>query len=179
MLLTALGIARAEGLAADIQLLCTGAPGARQQWLARAAASMGLGTIALFPGFLPEAELAVVMAGCLGVVFPSLFEGFGMPVIEAMAAGVPVACADTTSLPEVAAGAAILFDPRSPADIARALVALASDAPLRQRLVAAGLARAQDFTDTAGMAQDYLELFDHAVAGRRRRRGAPMRTAAA
>jgi len=170
MLLTALGIARAEGLAPDIQLLCTGAPGARQQWLARAADSMGLGAIALFPGFLPEGELAAVMAGCLGVVFPSLFEGFGMPVIEAMAAGVPVACADTTSLPEVAAGAAILFDPRIPADIARALLALASDAPLRQRLIAAGHARAQEFADTGRMAQDYLALFDEAFARRRGRR---------
>lgn len=50
------------------------------------------------------------MAQCRGVVFPSLYEGFGLPVIEAMAAGVPVACSNTTSLPEVAAGAAIMFD---------------------------------------------------------------------
>ena len=64
------------------------------------------------------------MANCSGVVFPSLYEGFGLPVIEAMAAGVPVACSNATSLPEVAADAAILFDPRFPTQIAQAIISL-------------------------------------------------------
>jgi glycosyltransferase involved in cell wall biosynthesis len=54
------------------------------------------------------------MTSCLAVIFPSLYEGFGMPVIEAMAAGKPVLCSNVTSLPEIAGGAALLFDPRKP-----------------------------------------------------------------
>src|SRR5262249_26509 len=119
MLFTAFGMACADaGLDKDIKLVCTGAPGARQQWLIEAARAMNLQDRILFPGFLPTAELARLLANCRGVVFPSLYEGFGLPVIEAMAASVPVACSNTTSLPEVAADATILFDPRVPADIA-------------------------------------------------------------
>jgi glycosyltransferase involved in cell wall biosynthesis/2-polyprenyl-3-methyl-5-hydroxy-6-metoxy-1,4-benzoquinol methylase len=160
MLLTAFGIARrAGGLAEDITLVCTGAPDPRQAWLRHAAREMQLGDRVLLPGFLARDELNALVAHCAGVVFPSLYEGFGLPVIEAMAAGVPVACSNLTSLPEVAADAAILFDPRVPTDIAAAMVALVQDEVARRRLILAGRARAREFADPERMAGEYFELF--------------------
>jgi glycosyltransferase involved in cell wall biosynthesis len=164
MLLTAFGIACHEGLPADIKLVFTGAPGARQEWLMSAYPTMNLGDRVLFPGYLPNIELAALMANCTGVVFPSLYEGFGLPVIEAMAAGVPVACSNTTSLPEVAAEAAIFFDPRVPTQIAQAMISLMENDALRARLIQAGLQRAAEFSDTERMAREYWELFQYALA---------------
>ena len=167
MLLTAFGMACHGGLPADIKLVCTGASGARQAWLMSAARTMNLADRILFPGYLPNAELAALMADCTGVVFPSLYEGFGLPVIEAMAAGVPVACSNTTSLPEVAADAAILFDPRVPTQIAQAMVSLVENEALRARLIHGGLQRAAEFSDSERMAREYWELFQYALANQR------------
>lgn len=164
MLLTAFGMACHGGLASDIKLVCTGAPGARQEWLMSAARAMNLDDRVLFPGYLPNAELAALMANCTGVVFPSLYEGFGLPVIEAMAAGVPVACSNTTSLPEVAVDAAILFDPRVPTQLAEAMISLVENAALRDRLIQSGLQRAAEYSDTERMAREYWELFQYAFA---------------
>ncbi len=75
-------------------------------------------------------------------MFPSLYEGFGLPVLEAMARGVPVACSDRASLPEVAGDAALLFDPADPAAIAAAVERLLGDAAEAERLRAAGRAQA-------------------------------------
>ncbi len=163
MLLTAFGIASHRGLASDIKLVCTGAMGARQEWLMNAARAMNQGPRVLFPGYLPNAELAALMANCSGVVFPSLYEGFGLPIIEAMAAGVPVACSNATSLPEVAADAAILFDPRVPTQIAQAIISLVNDEALRSRLVQAGQQRVVEFSDTARMAREYWDIFYFAL----------------
>jgi glycosyltransferase involved in cell wall biosynthesis len=168
MLLTSFGMAtRDGGLDPDVKLVCTGAPGVRRDWLMQAAKSMGLIDRIIFPGFLPNAELAVLIGNCSGVVFPSLYEGFGLPVIEAMAADVPVACSNTTSLPEVAADAAIMFDPRIPEQIAQAMIALVNDEPLRARLIEAGRRRADEFSDSKRMATEYWELFVSALANSR------------
>jgi glycosyltransferase involved in cell wall biosynthesis len=167
MLLTAFGMACHEGLPADIKLVCTGAPGARQAWLMSAARTMNLGDRVLFPGYLPNTELADLVSNCTGVVFPSLYEGFGLPVIEAMAAGVPVACSNTSSLPEVVADAAILFDPRVPTQIAQAMISLVENEALRARLIQDGLQRAAEFSDAERMAREYWELFQFALANQR------------
>lgn len=168
MLLTAFGIARARGLPGDIRLVCTGAPGARQQYLAQAASALGLGDAVVFPGFLPDAQLHALMASSAAVVYPSLFEGFGLPLLEAMAAEVPVACSRTTSLPEVAAGAALLFDPRIPTEIADAMVTLTGDSARCAELVAAGRVRARDFSDSDRMAREYWDLFQAAASANER-----------
>jgi glycosyltransferase involved in cell wall biosynthesis len=159
MLLTAFGIACSSHMPADIMLVCTGAPGERQQWIGKAANAMKLGKRVFLPGFLSSDDLATLMANCSGVIFPSLYEGFGLPVIEAMAAGVPVACSSTTSMPEVAAGAAILFDPKVPTQIASAMLTLVSDSEQRAKLVEDGLIRAQEFADTNRMAREYWNIF--------------------
>lgn len=163
MLLTAFGMALHQGLAADIKLVCTGAVGARQEWLISAARAMNLSNHVFFPGYLSNVELADLMANCAGVVYPSLYEGFGLPVIEAMAAGVPVACSNTTSIPEVAADASILFDPRIPTQIAQAMISLVENKTLRARLIEAGLQRSAEFSDSNRMAREYWELFQYAL----------------
>jgi glycosyltransferase involved in cell wall biosynthesis len=163
MLLTAFGIACSSGLAQEIKLVCTGAPGPRQQWLQSAAQAMGLEARVVFPGFLPTADFAALMLNAAGVIFPSLYEGFGLPVIEAMAAGKPVACSNGTSLPEVAADAVLMFDARIPEQIAQAMISLTADAALRERLAQAGRARAAEFADTRRMASEYLALFQEAM----------------
>jgi glycosyltransferase involved in cell wall biosynthesis len=163
MLLTAFGIARRSGLADDIRLVCTGAPGERQQWLKLAARTLGLENQILFPGYLANAELLALVSNSAGVVFPSLYEGFGLPVVEAMATGVPVACGNVTSLPEVAGDAAILFNPRVPEDIAQAIISLAQEEELTKRLVEAGNRRAAEFSDSRLMAQQYWDIFEQAT----------------
>jgi hypothetical protein len=80
-----------------------------------------------------------------------------------MAVGVPVACSNVTSLPEVAKDAAIMFDPRIPEQIAQATISLTQDTALRARLIEAGIARAAQFSDSRIMAQQYLDIFQKAV----------------
>ena len=81
----------------------------------------------------------------MALVYPSLYEGFGMPVVEAMACGCPVITSTTTALPEVAGGAALLVDPTDTDAIAHAMGRVADDASLRVSLSLAGLKRATDF----------------------------------
>lgn len=98
------------------------------------------------PGYVAPARLAALYRGAAAVVVPSLYEGFGLPVLEAFAARVPVACANAASLPEVAGGAAVLFDPSDPADIARAVAEAVRGDDASRRRVDAGAARAAEFT---------------------------------
>lgn len=101
---------------------------------------------ARYLGYVPEADLPAITAGAAVFVYPSLYEGFGFPVAQAMAAGVPVVTSNVSSLPEVTAGAALLVDPRSPAEIRTALERLLSDPELRRRLASAGATAARRFT---------------------------------
>jgi glycosyltransferase involved in cell wall biosynthesis len=163
MLLTAFGIARRNGLMDDVGLVCTGAPSERQQWLAAAARAMGLEDRIVFPGYLASAELLSLITNSAGVVFPSLYEGFGLPVIEAMASGVPVACSNLTSLPEVVGDAALLFDPRNPEQLSEAIISLVHDRDLTARLVKAGEIRAALFSDSKAMAAQFWRMFEQTV----------------
>lgn len=95
--------------------------------------------------YLEREELVAVLRGAEAVVFPSLLEGFGLPVVEAMAAGVPVITSNVSSLPEVGGEAVLYVDPRHPAELAAAICRLAADGELRQRLVEAGRRRAERF----------------------------------
>jgi glycosyltransferase involved in cell wall biosynthesis len=122
----------------------------KRGWLSapieRRAAELGLAERVVFAGYVPDAELPGLLRGALAFVFPSLYEGFGMPVLEAMAAGVPVLTSSTSALPEVAGDAALLVDPCDTAAIAGGMARLAGDASLRADLRARGLARAAEFT---------------------------------
>ncbi len=97
-------------------------------------------------GFVSYDELLSLVAHAQALIMPSLYEGFGLPPVEAMAAGVPVAVARTASLPEVCGDAALYFDPLNVEEIAKRMIEIASDECLRNRLVAAGKERSKMFT---------------------------------
>jgi glycosyltransferase involved in cell wall biosynthesis len=97
-------------------------------------------------GWIPRAELLNLYARATAFIYPSKFEGFGMPVLEAMAAGIPVACSDIPPLREVAGDAALFFDPLDEDAIANALERITSDQALRKQLAEAGPKRAREFT---------------------------------
>jgi alpha-1,3-rhamnosyl/mannosyltransferase len=97
-------------------------------------------------GYIPEADVAVLTAGAAAVCYPTLYEGYGLPVLDAFAAGVPVLSSNTTSIPEVAGDAGLLVDPTDTAAIAAGLTRLVLDPVLRDELVARGRVRVRDFT---------------------------------
>jgi alpha-1,3-rhamnosyl/mannosyltransferase len=96
-------------------------------------------------GYVPEPGLPALTRGATALVYPSLYEGFGLPVAQALAAGVPVVTSHTSSLPEVAGPGGLLVDPRSASDLAAALNRLLEDPDLRRRLSAAGREHASEF----------------------------------
>jgi glycosyltransferase involved in cell wall biosynthesis len=100
----------------------------------------------LFAGFVEDEDLLHLYNACDCFVFPSFYEGFGIPILEAMACGRAVVCANTSSMPEVADGAAILFDPQSKSEMVRALADILLDNELRTRMERLGLQRAAQFT---------------------------------
>jgi len=102
-------------------------------------------------GYLPYEDLPSLYNLATMMVFPSLFEGFGIPLLEAMACGCPVVCSRTTSIPEVVEKAALLFDPQSAEEIASAIFKVWNDIDLRGKMRLAGLKRAGmfDWRETA------------------------------
>jgi len=127
-------------------LVLPGYPTAHEAELRERARALEIEGDVRFPAWVSAAELEGLWALTQLFVFPSLYEGFGLPVLEAMARGVPVACSNASSLPEVAGDAALLFDPRDELAIAEALRRLLDDGALREQLRARGLARAREFT---------------------------------
>lgn len=117
-----------------------------EQELRERAAGAGVLEDVRFPGWVSEDDLEGLWSIAEAFVFPSLYEGFGLPVLEAMARGVPVACSNASSLPEVAGDAALLFDPHDEGAIAAALQRLLFDQAEADRLRAAGSARVLEFT---------------------------------
>ena len=107
---------------------------------------MGLTEMVLFTEYVPSEDLTSLMCGALAFVFPSLYEGFGMPPLEAMACGVPVLASGEASLPEVTGDCAVICDAYSVKSIAKGLYRLCSDKALREELSRRGFERAQKFT---------------------------------
>ena len=110
-------------------------------------------------GYVAEEHMAPLMAGAEAFLFPSLYEGFGMPIIEAMACATPVLTSAATATQEVAEDKALLVDPKSVNDIARGVVTMSRDVDLRARLAADGPAHAAKFT-WEDVAQRYIGLFE-------------------
>jgi len=145
-LFEALAILRdVHGLAVDV--VCSGHRlESRQPRLERLIARHRLGRRVRFTGFVTEAELASLYELSAGMVFPSTFEGWGLPVTEAFAAGRPVACSDIPVLRQVAGDAALYFDPHDPRSIATSLQALWTGPDLAADLVRRGGERVRQFS---------------------------------
>jgi glycosyltransferase involved in cell wall biosynthesis len=111
-----------------------------------AARSCGFASRIHFTGFVSDGELMELYNACDCFVFPSFYEGFGLPILEAMACGRAVACSNTSAMPEVADGAGLLFNPHQVEEIARAMKDILLDAELRGRMERLGLQRAATFT---------------------------------
>ena len=130
----------------DGQLVLTGIAMKAHGDILKEIARLGLEDSVKVLGYLPYEELPCLYNLARIMVFPSLFEGFGMPLVEAMACGCPVACSDVTSIPEVVGDAGILFDPRSPEDMAAKIWSLWNDDAMRRVLAGRGLERVKLFS---------------------------------
>ncbi len=127
-------------------LVLTGARDKGHDAIAEMIEKTGLQTDVVFTGWLPFEDIAPIYCASDALVFPSLNEGFGMPVIEAMACGVPVVCSNIEPLPEVAGDAAYFFDPHDPVSIAGGISTVISNRDLRRDLIEKGFRRAAEFT---------------------------------
>jgi glycosyltransferase involved in cell wall biosynthesis len=152
----------------EAQLVMVGNRTQHEEELKQEAERLGLGEAVRFPAYVDADELEGLYRLASVVVFPSLREGFGLPILEAMRRGVPVACSNTSSLPEVGGDAVRYFDPLVVDDIADALADVLQDRELAARLVAAGLERAGQFT-WARTAEGTLESYERALRDRTRR----------
>jgi glycosyltransferase involved in cell wall biosynthesis len=130
----------------QVQLVVIGRMPMGGESLAALARTLGIENKVSFTGYLKEEEKTQVLQHARMLAFPSLYEGFGLPVIEAMSYDVPVACSNVAALPEVAGNAARMFDPRNVDEITAALEEVLSDEPLRARLIAAGRINARRFS---------------------------------
>jgi glycosyltransferase involved in cell wall biosynthesis len=130
-----------------------------------AAQASGFASRIHFTGFVPDHELLQLYNACECFVFPSFYEGFGLPILEAMACARAVACSNTSAMPEVAAGAALMFDPRQTGEIKRALTDILMDSQLRARLERLGTQRAA-FFNWEKSARATLEVYTEIVTAR-------------
>lgn len=130
----------------EFRLVLPGMRGFFTEQLEAKITALGLGNSVELKGWIPREELMRLYERAWAFVYPSTFEGFGMPVLEAMAAGLPVACSAIPPLREVAGDAALLFPPGETDAIVQALERIAGDATLRAKLAAEGRERAREFT---------------------------------
>jgi alpha-1,3-rhamnosyl/mannosyltransferase len=133
----------------DVHLVLLGGDGTAAAEVTAEIERLGLGGRVVRPGRVPDAERDAWLATATVLAFPSRYEGFGAPVLEAMAAGCPVVAADATALPEVTGGAAVLVDPTAVDAWAAALARLLDDEDERRRLAVAGRERAAALTAAA------------------------------
>ena len=127
------------------QLVLAGKRGWLENETFRTAERSALGRDILFTGYVPEPDLVGLYSGAICFVYPSYFEGFGLPVVEAMQCGVPVIAGNRTSLPEIVGEAGLLFDPFDTKALVEALTKLIDDSACRTALRTKGLERAKDF----------------------------------
>ncbi len=162
MLLVAYGMLRSRLGDMTPDLVFTGASCPAEEDLREAALRMGLEKEIHFLGHLPENDFDAVWQGCFALVFPSLYEGFGIPLLEAMALGKPVLASEVTSLPEVGGEAAFYFDPRLPEEMAAAMEKVVTESARSEEMVVKGRARARDFSSIE-VGRLYLELFEEVL----------------
>ncbi|AZO48399.1 MAG: glycosyltransferase [Mesorhizobium sp.] len=148
-------------------LVIVGGSGWKQTSLADDVRRGGLEMNVVFTGFVDDGMLATLYANCLFLAMPSLYEGFGFPIVEAQSFGKAVLTSNTSSMPEVAGHCAILVDPNDPRAIADAFGRLCSDAQLRQAIAAGARRNAERFS-WENHARGMLDIFEQAIGQRRR-----------
>ena len=152
-----------EGGVGDYRLVMVGP----ESWLFdpifREVHRLGIEQQVTFTGLVPREDLPLILSGAAVLAFPALYEGFGIPLIEAMACGTPVVGSNTSSIPEVTDSAACLFDPHDPKAMADTLARVLTDSGVRASLIAAGLERSKLFSWEES-ARRALKVF-HKVAG--------------
>jgi glycosyltransferase involved in cell wall biosynthesis len=131
---------------AGLQLVLAGQKGWLYGEILDQVRKLGLADRVVLTGYVPEADLPPLLSGALAFVFPSLYEGFGLPLLEAMACGTPVICSNVSSLPEVAGDAALLVDPTDSEALAAGLARLVADEGLRRELIERGFRQMQRFS---------------------------------
>lgn len=139
-------------------LVLAGGAGWQAERFRDLAQALGVAAGVRFPGYVADEDLAPLMAGARFLAFPSLFEGFGLPVLEAQGLGVPVMTSTYSSLPEVAGDAALYVDPTDVDALAAAMLQLSQDEALRARLIEAGFANVQRFSWEKAAVQTYAVL---------------------
>ena len=154
---------KADAELAGVTLVLVGQAGGDDDGVRRAIERHGISARVSLPGFIPDAELPSFYRGALAFVMPSLYEGFGFPVLESALCETPVASSRAGSLPEVMGDAALYFDPWDVDDIGRALARVATDPDLRAELSRRGRARAAEFS-WARSAASFSRAFRDAAA---------------
>lgn len=164
MLFSAFALYKNKNPEMPLKLVCTGSPDKHMDFLKTVAKNLHLEKDIIFLGYVQEEELYTLMTSCRALIFPSLYEGFGMPILEAMHFNKPILCSNVTSLPEIAKDAAILFDPRKPHAIADAIQQLLQlpDAALKT-LITNGQKRVNKFNDSTQMARQYLNILEETL----------------
>ena len=121
-----------------VQLVLAGKKGWLYDDLFHQVQSQGLEERVLFPGYVDDADKAALLSGAVAYIFPSLYEGFGFPALEAQACDTPLICANSSSLPEIAGNGALFVDPRDADGLARVMLRLLTDAACRDDLIVRG-----------------------------------------
>jgi glycosyltransferase involved in cell wall biosynthesis len=154
-----------QSTASNLQLALAGQKGWLYDEIVREIRKLDLADRVVLGGYVPGADLPALLSGALAFVFPSLYEGFGFPVLEAMACGTPVVCSNVSSLPEVAGDAALLVDPEDVGALADAIQRLVGDEELYRDLVERGYRQVQRFSwrRCAEEALQVLEAVGHGL----------------
>jgi glycosyltransferase involved in cell wall biosynthesis len=153
----------------ELKLIVIGDEVSKNPDIRRAVIRSGMQHDVRFLGYVPIDVLRIFFDMAKVFVFPSLYEGFGLPPLEAMAHGTPVVASNTSALPEVVGNAALLVNPENVFEISRALHRMLTDQPLRERMKAAGIAQAQRFSwDTS--VRRMVKVYEEVVAEHQRGR---------
>ncbi len=151
------------GSPVDVVVVGSQAPFSPVVNIAELAGQYGLRGRVLHLDYISEEDLVLLYNACTMLAYPSLYEGFGLPVLEALACGTPVACSNVTSIPEVAGDAALYFDPYDTDDMAKVLGQVWSEPARREELSRAGIDRASAFSWREA-SRELLEVFDQVLA---------------
>jgi glycosyltransferase involved in cell wall biosynthesis len=150
-------------LGVDAQLVLTGNPTNFRATLDRLARELGISAQVHYLGFLPPAELQAIFSAAVAMIYPSKFEGFGLPILEAFQARLPVLSSSATTLPEVARDGALFFDPDSPGELSALMMAVLQKRELREDLIGKGLHVLSQYS-FANTAASFQKLYSRTAA---------------